>query len=304
MTLQQIKYIIAVADEASISKAANKLYVSQPRISNAIHDMESELGFEIFERSSRGVTVTPKGYEFLGYTRQIIWQSDILEERYFSKREEKLFFSVSSHHYLFATRAFIEFVKRYSEYDYEIMLNETSTYNIIRDVRQRRSELGILSLDNENEKIIKKLLKENELIFEELFVSKLYVYFADTHPLAKKEEVNLEELQKYPCLTMDQGERNESYFSEHALPSLRHKKTIRVTDIATAIKLEISLNAYMLGLDVSTDIFSDDPIVARLIKSEQQMVLGMVKRAAEPLSPLGTEYVELLKRMLIKLYRD
>lgn len=301
MTLQQIKYIVAVADEASISRAANKLYVSQPRISSAIHEMENELGFRIFERSSRGVTVTPKGYEFLGYARQIIWQSDILEERYFSKREEKLFFAVSSHHYLFSTRAFIEFVKKYSEYDYEFMLNETSTYNIIVDVRQRRSELGILSIDNENEKVIKKLLKENELTFEELFVSKMFVYFADTHPLAQKEEVSLEDLQEYPCLVMDQGERNESYFSEHALPSLKHKKTIRVTDIATAIKLEIDLDAYMLGLDVSTDIFSEDPVVSRPIKLEQQMILGMVKRAAEPLSPLGEAYIELLKSMLQKI---
>ena len=84
MTLQQIKYIIAVADEASISKAANKLYVSQPRISNAIHDMESELGFEIFERSSRGVTVTPKGYEFWDmpdrlYGKVIFWRSVIFQ---------------------------------------------------------------------------------------------------------------------------------------------------------------------------------------------------------------------------------
>lgn len=301
MTLQQIKYIISVADEASISKAANKLYVSQPRLSNAIHEVEEELGFKIFERSSRGVTVTLEGLEFLGYARQVMWQSDILEERYFSTSDKKLYFSVSSHHYLFATHAFIQFVKKYSEYDYEFTLNETSTFNIIMDVRQRRSEIGILYLDSENEKIIKKILKEKELIFSELFVSETYVYFTDNHPLAKKKEVCLEDLQEYPCVVMEQGEHNESYFSEHALSLLNRKRTIKATDIATAIKLEKSLNAYMIGLDVSPNIFSDDPVVSRPIKPERYMTLGMIKRREEPLSAFGREYIELLKSMLCEL---
>ena len=99
MTLQQLKYVITVAEKGTVSEAAKTLFISQPSLTNAIKELENELQIEIFIRTNKGVIVSNEGEEFLGYARQIIEQTQLLEDKYINHKNHKQKFSVSSQHY-------------------------------------------------------------------------------------------------------------------------------------------------------------------------------------------------------------
>ncbi|MDO5011404.1 MAG: LysR family transcriptional regulator, partial [Intestinibacter bartlettii] len=168
MTLQQLKYVLAVADKGSINEAAKSLFISQPSLSNSIKELEQELHITIFVRTNRGMTLTNDGYEFIGYARQVIQQYEMLEEKYIEDKYAKQHFSVSTQHYGFAANAFISLVQQYGGDKYEFTLRETKTFEIIDDVKNLRSEIGIIYLSNYNKSVLQKLIRESNLKFVSL----------------------------------------------------------------------------------------------------------------------------------------
>lgn len=213
MTLQQLKYIIKIVECGSITEAARQLYITQPSLSTAIKELEEELGIEIFYRTNKGVSLTTDGSEFLSYARQIIEQTELLEQRYMGKKPSKKLCSISTQHYAFAVNAFVELLMDLDVDEYEFTLRETRTYEIIEDVKNLRSEIGIIYLSDFNEKVITKLLKENHLVFNLLFEAEPHVFISSKHPLAGKNSVTLDDLDDYPFLAFEQGEYNSFYFS-------------------------------------------------------------------------------------------
>lgn len=186
MTLSQLKYAITIADTCSMNEAARKLFISQPSLSTAIKELELEIGIELFKRTNRGVTVTPEGEEFLGYARQVVEQYNLVEERYIEKKNVKKKFSVSMQHYTFAVKAFVEMVKQFGMDEYEFAVHETKTYEVIEDVRNFKSEIGILYINDFNRKVLTKLFQESNLEFHAIQNCGIYVYLWGGHPLAKK----------------------------------------------------------------------------------------------------------------------
>lgn len=158
MTLNQLKYAIAVSESDSFNIAARKLYISQPSLSTSIHALEEEIGIQIFRRSQNGIAVTPDGKEFLGYARQVMEQFELLDARYISKSDVKKKFSVSMQHYTFAVNAFVEMVKQYGMDEYEFAVHETKTHEVVEDVKNGKSEIGILYLNDFNRKVLEKYL--------------------------------------------------------------------------------------------------------------------------------------------------
>ena len=144
MTLAQLRYAITVANSNSMNEAARNLFISQPSLSSAIRELEEEIGIELFRRTNRGISVTPEGEEFLGYARQVVEQYELIESKYVSKEHTKKKFSVSMQHYTFAVNAFVEMVKQFGMDEYEFAVHETRTYDIITDVKDFKSEIGIL----------------------------------------------------------------------------------------------------------------------------------------------------------------
>lgn len=144
MTLQQLKYVITVAETGTITEAANRLYVSQPSLTNAIHELEKEMNIVIFNRTNKGITLSKEGDDFLGYARQVLEQAAILEDKYKGNPGGKKQFCVSTQHYSFAVNAFVDLIKQYGQEEYDFSLRETQTYEIIEDVARLRSEIGIL----------------------------------------------------------------------------------------------------------------------------------------------------------------
>ena len=214
MTLQQLKYIIGIVNSGSINEAAKRLFISQPSLSKAVRELENELNFEIFRRSSKGISLSLEGTEFLSYARQVVEQAELLEQRYLNTKPLKRQFSISTQHYAFAVNAFVNLIKKLNIQEYEWTLRETRTFEIIEDVHQSRSDLGILYLNDFNRQVISKLLKKNDLCFHPLFRAEPHVFVSSAHPLARRRQVLLEDLEDYPCLSFEQVTYNSFYFSE------------------------------------------------------------------------------------------
>lgn len=298
MTLQQLRYIIKIVECGSISEAAKQLFMSQPSLSNAVKELENELGIEIFYRTSRGISLSVDGTEFLSYARQVIEQTELLEQRYLGKKPSKQLCSVSTQHYAFAVNAFVNLLKAMDVDEYEFTLRETRTYEIIEDVKNLRSELGIIYFSNFNEKVLNKLLRENHLTFNPLFQADPHVFVSSVHPLARKASVTLEDLDKYPFLAFEQGNYNSFYFSEEILSTVPHKKTIHVSDRATLFNLLIGLNGYTICTGVLNSDLNGDNIVSVSLETDERMLVGWIVNEQAHLSAIAMNYIAELKRVI------
>lgn len=296
MTLTQLKYVIAIADTGSLNEAAKSLYISQPSLSLALKELEAEIGFELFKRSNRGAVLTNEGAEFLGYARQVEQQYQLMESRYVEKRNVKKKFGVSMQHYTFSVNAFVELVKQFGMDEYEFAARETKTYEVIEDVKNFRSELGILYVNDFNRKVMSKLFHDNDLEFHELFECSVYVYMWEGHPLAKQEEITIEQLQEYPCLSFEQGAYNSFYFAEEVLSAYEYKQLIKVNDRATILNLMKGLNGYTLCSGIVCEKLNGSEYIAVKLKSDERMTIGYLKRKGVALSPLAQIYLEEVKK--------
>lgn len=298
MTLQQLRYVIKIVEYGSITEAAKQLYITQPSLSAAIKDLENELGIEIFHRTSKGISLTVDGREFLSYARQVIEQTELLERRYMDKKPSKQLCTISTQHYAFAVNAFVELLLGLDVDEYEFTLRETRTYEIIEDVRDYRSEIGIIYLSDFNEKVINKLLVENHLTFNLLFEADPHVFISSRHPLAGREAITLDDLEDYPFLAFEQGINNSFYFSEEILSTVPRKKTIHVSDRATLFNLLIGLNGYTICSGVLSSDLNGDNIISVPLLTEEKMRIGWIANEKTHLSQLSLDYIEKLKDVI------
>lgn len=299
MTLQQLKYIVTVAETGNITEAAKRLFISQPSLTNAIRELESEMQVTIFHRTNKGVVISNEGNEFLSYARQVLEQVGLMEEKYLNVKEQRPRFSVSCQHYSFAVNAFVDVIHEFDANQYEFTLRETQTYEIIEDVSKLKSEIGILYVSFKNEEIIKKLLKQNDLEFKELFQAKPHVFISSKHPLAEKECITLEELEDYPYLSFEQGEYNSFYFSEEILSTLDRKKNIKVRDRATLFNLVIGLNGYTVSSGVISKELNGENIISRPLLVDEYMCIGTITQKNMPLSRYGMAYMQALQKHIV-----
>lgn len=297
MTLQQLRYVTEVADRRSISEAALRLFISQPSLSAAIRELEKEIGIQLFARTNRGVLITPEGAEFLGYARQVLQQTELIEAKYVKRAQAKQRFSVSTQHYAFTANAFVDLIKEFGGDEYEFTLRETTTYGIIDDVRYLRSEMGVLYLSEFNERVIRKLLKESDLEFRELFAVPPHIFISRLHPLAGQKSVALDELEEYPCLSIEQGEHNSFYFSEEILSTRAVRKSIKVTDRAAAINMLRGVDAYLIATGVFPSYLHGEDIIAVPLEADEVIRVGTVVRKDYLPTPLGAIYHGALERI-------
>ena len=304
MTLQQLRYVVTVAEKGTISDAAKELFISQPSLTSAIKELENEMQITIFNRTNKGIIVSNAGDEFLSYARQVLEQANLLEEKFLNVKKQSPRFSVSAQHYSFAVNAFVDVIREFGGNQYDFTLRETQTYEIIEDVSKLKSEIGILYTSSKNEEVIMKLIKQNNLEFEELFVAKPHVFISSRHPLANREGISLEELEEYPYLSFEQGEYNSFYFSEEILSTIDRNKNIKVRDRATLFNLAIGLNGYTVSTGVISRELNGENIIARPLLVEEYMRVGTIKQKNMPHSRYGKAYMEALKMLLIMQIKE
>lgn len=295
MTLQQLRYLIEVAEKGSITEAAKNLYISQPSLSGAIKEIEKESKITIFNRCRAGVALTKEGMEFLGYARQVVQQMELLESKYINDQPLKQRFCVSTQHYTFTTNAFVELVQQFGQERFEFILNETQTHQIIEDVRNRFSDLGILYLSNSNENVLRKVFEENNVKFYELFTATPHIFISKNHPLAKRASITLKDLRQYPRLSFVQGTYESSNFSEELFSNEPVEKSIKVSDRAAIVNLMIGLNGYTISSGIFPKYLQGDSIVSLPLDEDEIMRIGYILNNDKELSELGKIYVEALK---------
>ena len=298
MTLQQLKYAITVAQTGTITEAAEKLYISQPSLTNAIHELEKEMNIEIFTRTNKGIIVSKDGEDFLGYARQVLEQAEVLEDKYKGGGGGKKKFCISTQHYSFAVNSFVDLIKKYGQDEYDFSIRETQTYEIIEDVAKMNSELGIIFMDDFNDVVLNKILKSNDLEFHQLYSAKPHVFISRRHPLAGKQIITNEQLEAYPYLSYEQGEHNSFYFSEEIFSTYERKKNIRVRDRATLFNLLIGLNGYTVCSGIIDKKLNGKDIIAVPLADEKDMRIGYITHRKGMISRLGNTYIEALKKYL------
>lgn len=295
MTLKQLRYAVTVAETGNITEAARRLFIAQPSLTSAINELEKEFGITLFARSNKGIEITKEGEEFLGYARQVLEQTDLIDERYTGKTRGKLRFCVSSQHYSFAVEAFVELLKRSGAEKYEFHMRETETYDIIDDVAHLRSEIGILYLNAFNETVIMKTLRDNGLVFEPLFKAKPHVFIGKDSPLASRKSLTLEDLKPYPRLSYEQGNHNSFYFSEEILSTVDCDRELIVRDRATLFNLLIGLDGYTICSGVISEELNGPNIIAKPLKVDDYMQIGYILPSQIHPSALTEEYIGILK---------
>jgi DNA-binding transcriptional LysR family regulator len=295
MTLTQLEYVIALSKENSINDAAKRLFISQPSLTSALKSLEQEVGFDIFNRSKNGISLTVKGSEFIGYARSVIEQYEILDAKYISKSQVKRTFHVSMQHYTFAVNAFVEVIKQYGMEQFEFEVHETQTYEVINNVKERKSEIGVLYLNDFNRAVLEKLFKEYGLEFTPLFTCRIYAYMHKSNPLSKKKKVTLQELDEYPCMIFAQGDHNSLYFAEEIISTYDYKQIVRVSDRATMLNLMVGIKGYTLCSGIICEDLNGSDYVAVPVDVKDTMTIGYIAAKDTVLSDMAIKYVEELQ---------
>ena len=303
MTLTQLKYIVETAEAGSISKAAERLYISQPSLTAAIRELEHEFGITIFQRTNKGILLTTEGEEFLGYARQVITQTRLMEERYAGAAPVRHQFCVSTQHYSFAVKAFVDMVQKFDVSEYEFAIRETKTADVISDVSAMKSEVGVLYLSDFNRKALLKLLHSANLEFHHLIDCQAYVYLWKNHPLANEKSISYSQLAKYPCLSFEQGDKSSFYLSEEILSTNEYSRTVKASDRATMLNLMVGLNGYTLCSGIICEELNGSDYLAIPFEGDEQnqnsdMEIGYITRKNSILSKVGNLYVSSLKKYL------
>lgn len=278
-------------------EAASRLYVSQPALSASIRELEEEIGFRIFERNNRGISLSQDGEEFLSYAKQAVSQYEIIEDRYMAKDGNRMKFSVSMQHYVFAVHAFMETVKKFSSPKYTFSVHETRTDEVLGNVRDLKSEIGIVSYSGKNENLMKKLFREYQLEFFPLMQRDTYIYVWKNHPLAACTEISLEELKEYPCVVFEQNSESDFYLNEEALSDYDFEKIVKTNDRATSIEIVAGLNGYSVGTGtLSKSATLTNGLVCIKLKEEDPLTIGYIVRKGYSLSTVGEKYIEELNK--------
>jgi len=303
MTLQQLNYVVTISETGSFNKAAERLYVAQPSLTAAVKELERELSVTIFNRTGRGVTLTADGLEFLPYARQVLEQYQNLIDVFGNKGTRKQKFAVSTQHYSFAVKAFVEMTRSFDVAQYEFAIRETRTRDVIDDVASSRSEIGILYLNDFNRRAIEKLLSTGGLLFHHLIECKPYVYLWRGHPLAGQKTIRFDELLEYPCLSFEQGDNSNFYLAEELLSTNDYPRSIKACDRATMLNLMRGLNGYTLCSGIICEELNGDEYIAVPYADDanggdQTMEIGYITRRNNVLSQAGERYIAEMKRYL------
>ncbi|MCK6311676.1 LysR family transcriptional regulator, partial [Streptococcus agalactiae] len=288
------QYVIKIVETGSMNEAAKQLYITQPSLSNAVRNLETEMGIQIFIRNPKGITLTKDGMEFLSYARQILEQTALLEERYKGDNTSRELFSVSSQHYAFVVNAFVALFNGTDMTQYELFLRETRTWEIIDDVKNFRSEIGVLFLNSYNRDVLTKLFDDNSLIATTLFTTTPHIFVSKSNPLANRKKLSMKDLEDYPYLSYDQGLHNSFYFSEEMMSQIPHPKSIVVSDRATLFNLMIGLDGYTVATGILNSKLNGDEIVAIPLDVDDVIDIVYIRHDKANLSKMGQKFIDYL----------
>ena len=293
MNIQQLRYVVAIANSGTFREAAEKMYVSQPSLSISVRDLEKELGFKIFRRTSSGTFLTRRGMEFYEKAQELVKGFDVFQNQYANPEEEKDEFSIASQHYDFLPPTITAFSQQYPEYK-NFRIFESTTVQILDEVAQGHSEIGIIYLNNQNQKGIMQRVEKLGLEVIELIPFQTHIYLREGHPLAKKKELVMDDLVDLPTVRFTQEKDEYLYYSENFVDTSASSQMFNVTDRATLNGILERTNAYATGSGfLDSDSVNGITVIPLNDNLNNRMVY--VKREEVDLSQAGTLFVEVMQ---------
>ena len=293
MNIQQLRYVVAIANSGTFREAAEKMYVSQPSLSISVRDLEKELGFKIFRRTSSGTFLTRRGMEFYEKAQELVKGFDVFQNQYANPEEEKDEFSIASQHYDFLPPTITAFSQQYPDYK-NFRIFESTTVQILDEVAQGHSEIGIIYLNNQNQKGIMQRVEKLGLEVIELIPFQTHIYLREGHPLAKKKELVMEDLVDLPTVRFTQEKDEYLYYSENFVDTSASSQMFNVTDRATLNGILERTNAYATGSGF-LDNNSVNGITVIPLNDNLNNRMVYVKREEVDLSQAGTLFVEVIQ---------
>ena len=268
MKIQQLEYVIAVAREGSITKAAKKMYHAQPNISIALKELEASLGIQIFNRSPNGMILTPEGEEFLARAQTIVDEMQSLERDYAQTPENELKLRVAAARSTYATSAMGKLISDYSEKTdkIEVHVMETSTAKVMEDICAGKYDIGFIRIPSTYADMIESRLKARNLVGKTIMEFPLQVVMNMNHPLAQYEDIPYELLYNYPEIIHgdDEPEMMRRASINQDYDDKRSTKRIFIYDRGTQISmLKTVKNAYMWVSPMSQRVLKYNDLVLR-----------------------------------------
>ncbi|WP_048788936.1 LysR family transcriptional regulator [Streptococcus sp. 1171_SSPC] len=293
MNIQQLRYVVAIANSGTFREAAEKMYVSQPSLSISVRDLEKELGFKIFRRTSSGTFLTRRGMEFYEKAQELVKGFDVFQNQYANPEEEKKEFSISSQHYDFLPPLITQFSVLYPE-NKDFRIFESTTVQILDEVAQGHSELGIIYLNKQNTKGIMQRVDKLGLEVIDLIPFQTHIYLRKAHPLAKKESLVMEDLAHLPTVRFTQEKDEYLYYSENFVDTSSSSQLFNVTDRATLNGILERTDAYATGSGfLDSQSVNGITVIPLIDDLDNKMVY--VKREEVDLSPVAEKFVQVME---------
>ena len=293
MNIQQLRYVVAIANSGTFREAAEKMYVSQPSLSISVRDLEKELGFKIFRRTSSGTFLTRRGMEFYEKAQELVKGFDVFQNQYANPEEEKKEFSISSQHYDFLPPLITQFSVLYPE-NKNFRIFESTTVQILDEVAQGHSELGIIYLNKQNTKGIMQRVDKLGLEVVDLIPFQTHIYLRKDHPLAKKEFLVMEDLAHLPTVRFTQEKDEYLYYSENFVDTSSSSQLFNVTDRATLNGILERTDVYATGSGF-LDSQSVNGITVIPLIDDLNNKMVYVKREEVDLSPVAEKFVQVME---------
>ena len=296
MTIQQCRYVLAIAKCGSFSEAAKQLFTAQSSISLGIKSLENELNIRIFDRSGNGVHLTDEGAEFIRYAEQICQNTDLITERYGKHIQQKLY--IATQHYDFIADIFGELLKETQSEGYRFSIREIETYNVIRDVQTAYSDIGIIAIKDSNLDVMKRYLSGRKLSFTPVLSVAPHVFLHKDHPLSSKERLTREELKEYPYVSYAQGEHNSAYFTEELMDASHVDKHIEISDRATLMNVLMVTDAYTVGTGVMPSALNRGDIISIPMDSDARYYIGYILNGERKVSAMMRRFIDRMEAAL------
>ena len=302
MTFQQLTYVVEISKCGSISKAAQKLFLSQSGISTAVRELEEELGIQFFVRSNRGVEFTQEGKEFLSYAVSLLEQKQRIESLYGEARNSSapVRFSVSTQRYPFTEDAFLRMLRRTTDNRYVFSIREAGMDAVIDDVYDHRADIGVIFLTELTEKIIRRLLDARDLDFHEIAAVSPCIYVRKGHPLANRDEVTEEDLAGLPYVSFEHNQGvGTDYSEEYQLLSMKKPpRQISVNNRATMMNVLAATDAYTTGSGLLVEGITSQAVVTMPLAGKTCIRIGWIRPRNSKLTPYVAQFVGLLDQSI------
>ncbi|MCI8491527.1 LysR family transcriptional regulator [Anaerotruncus colihominis] len=296
MQLSQLMYFITVAEQGSINKAAEKLFVTQPNLSKAIGNLESELKVRIFDRTNKGVMLTEDGKKLYQYARTILNQMELISG--LSANERVRMLSIASYPIITMGRLVSEFYNLHKQEGISLKLVEQRMQQVLESVESGEAEIGFIMSNHAQAKELKHMLHYKNLQYHTLGADTWYANVGPHSPLYGQDEVTMQQLLQYPIVRLpdDYFSNLTHYLEIDGVRLIDHKRVIYVSDSAAIIELLRMTDVFRYGPGVSAADFEEYGVRTIPIRNcKVQISAGWLQRRRELLSPEAQAFVALLE---------